>query len=564
MDFSKINLNEHQELAKIIIQEACEKEFSCRRDFEKFRNAKVKKHKGKIFHNLYFIKAYNDLLKSGDISSNPGLLRFIQKRRIRTLSGVAPLTVLTKPYPCPGRCVYCPTDARMPKSYLPSQPAAQRAYRQDFNPYTQVFVRLKALQMTGHQVSKVELRVIGGTWSAYPKSYQTWFLKRCLQAMNEFSEQISNPQTDKMENITETVTKYSSYGKDVVSSVKLNSLKANMKWADVVHENETARVRCIGINVETRPDFVSEKEVKRMRSLGVTKVEMGVQTTSDYVQKFTKRNHSMNSVKYATQTLKNAGFKVGYHMMPNLPGASVESDRTMISDLFNSSDYQPDYLKIYPCVVVPKSQLFDIYQKGDYLPYSDDNLLDILYENLKSVPEWCRVDRVARDIPSNELEAGSKISNIRQVLEKKFEIDAERCREIRYREVKDEVLDDISYVAREYEASLGRELFLSFEDLKMDKIVALLRLRLPNSTYIEELDNAALVREIHVYGMQTAVGNVGNEQHKGLGKLLMEKAESISRDAGFQNLAVISGIGTREYYRKRGYKLKGSYMLKEL
>ena len=241
MDFSKLNLSDNQELARIIVTRAVNKNFKNRRDFEIFRNKIIKEYKGKIFHNLYFIKAYNDLLEVGKIKPNLGFLNLIQKRSVRTQSGVAPVTVLTKPYPCPGRCVYCPTDARMPKSYLPSQPAAQRAFRQRFDPYTQVIVRLNALQMTGHEVSKVELRIIGGTWSNYLKNYQTWFVKRCLIAMNDFFEK---------------------------------SKGSNKTFDEVISENEMAKVRCIGINIETRPDFVTEKEARRLRELVITKVEM--------------------------------------------------------------------------------------------------------------------------------------------------------------------------------------------------------------------------------------------------------------------------------------------------
>ncbi len=569
MDFATIDLSDHQQLARIIIKEASGEEFESRRHFEKFRNRLIKRHNGRIFHNLYFVKAYRDLLKEGAIEPNQSLLNLIQKRKVRTLSGVAPVTVMTKPFPCPGKCIYCPTDVRMPKSYLPSQPAAQRGFRQQFNPYTQVFVRLKALAMTGHEVSKVELRVLGGTWSSYPKRYQTWFLKRCLQAMNEFPKQIAKKKTDRMQNLVEKQTIKSPYGEEKVNTVVLKSIAgANLSFDQVVKENETAKVKCIGINVETRPDHIDKAEVKRMRKLGVTKVELGVQTTDDAVQDRTERGHDLQSVRDATKLLKDAGFKISYHMMPNLPDSTLELDKRMIGELFADDSYQPDYLKIYPCVVLPKARLAIDYRKGLFKPYDDKTLEEVLYHQLKSVPEWCRVDRIARDIPSGDIEAGFTTSNIRQILEKRLEKEGAPSRDIRTREVKDHPVDpeDVELVIREYAASGGRELFLAYEDSTTDKLIALLRLRFPGRTFMRELAGAALVREVHVYGKQIPVGKKlkGQNQHYGWGTRLLKDAERLSRDNGFERLAVIAGIGTREYYGKKGFSLEGTYMVKGL
>ncbi|MFA7685663.1 MAG: tRNA uridine(34) 5-carboxymethylaminomethyl modification radical SAM/GNAT enzyme Elp3 [Candidatus Gracilibacteria bacterium] len=535
MDFSKLNLDDNQQLARAIVLAANGKKLKNRRDFEIFRNKIVKENKGKIFHNLYFIRAYNDLIKEGKIKPDQSFLNLIQKRGVRTQSGVSPVTVLTKPYPCPGRCVYCPTDVRMPKSYLPSQPAAQRAYGQHFDPYTQVVVRLKALQMTGHEISKVELRIIGGTWSYYPKVYQSWFIKRCLLAMNEFYGEKSGKRT----------------------------------FADVVKQSETAKIRCIGINIETRPDYVTKKEVKRLRDLGVTKVEMGVQTTYDEVHKLNCRGHGIKEVKEATKLLKDAGFKIGYHMMPNLPGSTPEMDKKMIAELFDNDGYQPDYLKIYPCVVIPKAKLSVWFRQGKYKTYDDKILEEIILAEMRSIPEWCRVDRVARDIPSNDIESGSKISNIRQLMENKFDENSVALREIRSREIKTDLVDvdKLVMIQREYAASGGKEFFISYEDLKRNKIVGLLRLRFPGKTFIKEIEKAALIREVHVYGQQVAVGGEkkeGKKQHSGLGSLLMKKAEEMAKEAGYRKIAVIAGIGTREYYKKRGYGLEGTYMLKSI
>lgn len=568
MDFAKINLDTHQDLARLIVKGAVARKFRNREAFERFRNNLVKENKGEIFHNLYFIKAYNDLLNSGEIKASPSFLKLIQKRSVRTMSGVTPVTVVTKPFPCPGKCIYCPTDVRMPKSYLPSQPAAQRAFRQQFNPYTQVFVRLKALMLTGHEVSKVELRILGGTWSSYKKNYQTWFVKQCLLAMNEFHDQIDGGVADHMESITKTQKITSKYGVDEINTVILKPLrKGSVSFEKVVEENETAKVRCIGINVETRPDFISENEVKRLRNLGVTKAEIGVQTTDDEVQKMTKRGHGLKAVLKATTLLKDAGFKIGYHMMPNLPGSTVEQDKKMIGELFEGDNYQPDYLKIYPCMVVPGTELAEMYKNGGFQPYDDATLEEVLYAEMKSVPEWCRVDRVARDIPANEIVAGSKKSNIRQTLIG-TKSEPVKFREIRSREIYDGKisLDDIKLITREYGASGGRELFLSYEDGKKDKLIALLRLRFPGKTFIKELKGSALIREVHVYGQQVAVGGSGKgqKQHIGWGSKLMLEAEKLAKKNSYKKLAVIAGIGTREYYKKKGYRLEGTYMVKDL
>lgn len=568
MDFSKLNLEDNQKLARLIVKGAVTQNFKRRTDFEKFRNKMTKENKAKIFHNLYFIKAYNDLVKEGEISPNENFLSLIKKRSVRTLSGVSPITVMMKPYPCPGRCVYCPTDVRMPKSYLPSQPAAQRAFRQRFNPYTQVFVRLKALTLTGHPISKAELRIIGGTFSAYTKIYQKWFIKQCLLAMNEFDEQCELTKDLKMSDLTEEIDVKSVYGIDKVNAFIMKALNGDKKFDEVIKENEIARVRCIGINIETRPDFVTKKEVKYLRHLGVTKVEMGVQTVYDKIFKITGRGHTVKDVKNATLFLKDAGMKVAYHIMPCLPDSSAKMDEEMFDILFKDSSFQPDYLKIYPCVVMEKSVLYKWFKDGKYKPYSEKILHDVLYHALKVIPSYCRIDRIARDIPANEVKHGLKASNIRQILEDKAKKEDLKIKDIRFREIKNEqiILENIDLKIYEYEASKSKEMFLSYEDIKKDKIIALLRLRFPYKVFIKELDDCALIREVHVYGKQIAVGDSGNKekQHLGFGKKLLISAAKISKKAGYKKIAVIAGIGTREYYKKFGYRLVGDYMIKNL
>ncbi len=355
----------------------------------------MKKHKDVIFHNLYFIKAYQDLVREKKIAPNQHFLDLIQKRSVRTMSGVTPVTVLMKPFPCPGKCIYCPTDVRMPKSYLPSQPAAQRGFRQQFDPYTQVFARLKALQMTGHEISKVELRILGGTFSAYPKNYQTWFVKRCILAMNEFKKRTKDDPEGKKTFFVKKVV-HSRYGTEVINILSLPPISHNSSVDNVILANELSEIRCIGINIETRPDFITKLEVKRLRRLGVTKVELGVQSIYDDVLTKIRRGHKVSDVVLATALLKDAGFKVGYHMMPNLLGSSPKRDEQMIHELFVNPDFQPDYLKIYPCVVMPDTPLARIHAEGKYRSYCNAVLQDVLVD---------RTSRGSGMVPSRQTRA---------------------------------------------------------------------------------------------------------------------------------------------------------------
>ena len=541
MEYSKLNLDQNKEIAQEIIQLACEKGISDRKDFEKLRNSIVKKNKAVIFSNLYFIKAYKDLLLESKIDESCNLMSILRKRSVRSKSGVASVSVLMKPFPCPGKCIYCPSDSRMPKSYLVNQPAAQRAFRQKFDPYNQVNIRLRALSLTGHEVSKIELRIIGGTFSAYKKQYQKWFIKRCLLAMNEFKS--------------------------------LNDRKSrghrNEKYETVVKLNEKSNVRCIAIDIETRPDFITADECKRLRILNVTKVELGIQSIYDSVQKLTNRGHYYAEVVNATKLLRDAGFKISFHVMPNLPGTTKQMDMEMAEKLFSDDNLKPDFVKIYPCVVLRGTVLEKWYKDRKYNPYNDVDLFDVLYEYLKLVPEYCRVDRVLRDIPANDIVAGSLLSNFRQLLDVQSLKDKIHFKDIRSREISDFKFDlkNVKLLERKYIASDGIEYFLSYEDVKNDKLLAMLRLRLTKNSYLNVLKNAAIIRELHVYGQQIPVGRKSdnlNVQHFGFGKKLMKRAESIAKEAGFKKVAVISGLGVREYYRKLGYVLRDTYLLKRV
>lgn len=476
------------------------------------------------------------MLKAKKIKDNKTLENLLRKRKVRTQSGVAPIAVLTKPYPCPGKCVYCPSENKMPKSYLSNEPAVMRAILNKFDPYKQVQTRLKALKANGHSTDKVEIIVMGGTWTYFPKQYQTWYIKRLFDSLNGRT----SPTLEKAQKM-----------------------------------NEKEKHRCVGMTLETRPDYINNSEIKRMRQLGCTRVEMGVQHTDDAVLKLNKRGHDRQSIIKTTKLLKDAGFKVCYHMMPNLPGSTPAKDIKMFKELFSDPDLQPDMLKIYPCVVTKGSALYKWWKKGEYKPYSDKRLFELLLKIKQLVPYHCRIIRLIRDIPSESIEAGNKISNLREMLQKALDEKGLYCKCIRCREIGHSQREDnkngqkIKMFIDKYHASGGTEYFLNIASPDRKTLYAFLRLRLPgekSSTDILELKKAALVREVHTYGHLVPIDSKDRSasQHRGLGKRLMAEAEKIACQSGYKKMAVISGIGVREYYKKLGYNLEGTYMVKDL
>jgi elongator complex protein 3 len=527
--------------------------------------------------NMELLKTYRALRKKNEIKQNKLLESLFIKRGIRTLSGVAPIAVLTKSYPCPGQCIYCPTEKAMPKSYLSNEPAVMRAILCGFDPYKQIRVRLNALKLEGHDTDKIELIVMGGTWSYLPKDYQIWFISECFRACN--GNHI-NIKTFKHLNI-QTLT---------------NKLFKEQK------KNETAKHRIIGLTLETRPDFINPEEIKWMRELGATRVELGVQAISDSILQLCRRGHKVKTIIEATKLLKDAGFKICYHMMPNLPGSSPKKDIQMFKKIFSHPCFQPDMLKIYPCVVTKNSELYQWWKKGEFKPYSDQQLLNALIEIKKIIPPYVRINRLIRDIPEESIVAGNKISNLREVIRREMEkrglaCKCIRCREVGHRsrhETRDMRQEKIKFFIQKYKASGGLEYFLSLESPDRKILYAFLRLRIPSSIYshtnsnvfeslfecsIPELHNAAIIRELHTYGHLVPIKEKqkGATQHLGLGKKLMAEAEQIVRrinsrysrgKANSRNsipkLAIIAGIGVREYYRKLGYKIEGTYMVKHI
>ena len=530
-----------------IIENALREKTVNEKKIDKIKRRAALEYKSKIPQNINLLQAYHKLIATNKVKKSPILEQLLKTRKVRTLSGIAAITVITKPYGCPGKCLYCPTEKNMPKSYLANEPACMRAVLTKFSPYHQVDARLKSLKMTGHVTEKIELIVLGGTWSAYPRIYQNWFIKRCFDACN-----------------------------GIVSK----SLKKAQK------RNESAKNRVIGLTLETRPDFITLKEIKHMRELGCTRVELGVQSIYNNVLQKNKRGHDIKTVIRATKLLKDAGFKITYHMMPNLLGSNPQKDEKMFEELFSNPNFQPDQLKIYPCAVLKTASLYKLWKQGKYKPYTEKQLIDLLVKIKGKIPPYVRIVRMIRDIPKQSIIAGNKVSNLREVIVREMEKRNKRCRCIRCREVKNQEsgIKNQELVRRDYDASGGKEIFLSFEDTKNDKVLAFLRLRLPNSWTLPELKNCAIIRELHTYGQTLALSQKTKnaQQHKSLGRKLMEEAEKIVKTEIYpvksprsgvpqkrqfnraRKIAVIAGIGVREYYKKLGYKLKGTYMVKGL
>ncbi len=483
------------------------------------------------------VAVYRAGVESGEWPADEELLSRIRMKPMRTLSGVTTVTVLTKPYPCPGKCIFCPTDVRMPKSYLPDEPGAARAFQNDFDPFRQVQSRLDAYQATGHPTDKIELLILGGTWSAYRRDYQEWFVLRCFDAMN---------------------------------GVESTTLEEAQRI------NETAPHRNVGLVIETRPDEINPREIEWLRQLGVTKVQLGVQSLDDAVLEKNARGHTARQALEATTLLRAAGFKIVVHWMPNLLGATPQSDRQDFARLWLDQEHAPgicpDELKIYPTQLLELADLYAYWQRGEYTPYTTQELVDLIADIKPSIPEYCRVNRVIRDIPSTHVVEGNKRTSLRQDVLEELARRGQKCRCVRCREVrgKDVQAGDMQLQDFVYHPAHAEEHFLSFVTPD-DHIAGYLRLSLPDRNSspalpFEDLQDAAMIREVHVYGQSLPVGGeqTGAAQHAGLGTRLLEEAARIAREHGFSRLAVIAAIGTRQYYQNRGFERGRLYMLRSL
>ncbi|MBI4101698.1 MAG: tRNA uridine(34) 5-carboxymethylaminomethyl modification radical SAM/GNAT enzyme Elp3 [Candidatus Nealsonbacteria bacterium] len=462
--------------------------------------------------NIELLKAYHSLLENKSVKRTGTLEILLRTRPIRSLSGIVNVSVLTKPHPCPGKCVYCPTEKGIPKSYISGEPAVERAKRLKYDPFQQVARRLEMLELEGHPTDKVELRIVGGTWSYYPKKYQEWFIKRCLEAC-----------------------------------------KPDQK--------------IVGLSVETRPDFIDLEEIKRLRKLGVTRVELGVQSIDDAVLDLNLRGHSVQKTIEATKLLKDAGFKVSYQMMLSLPGSSPRKDLEMFRQIFSDPNFQPDLLKIYPCAILKEAPLYRWYLAGKYRPYPEKTLIKTIKEIKKILPYHVRVERITRDIPSSRIFAGpKKISNLRQALAKEIKKEGWTCHCIRCREIKKDYnpKEKLLLQREDYAASQGREIFLTFENAERTKLFSLLRLRIPADPYPRNLRGSAIIREVHTFGQLVPISEKKSApQHQGLGKKLIARAEKIiQKEFRLSKISVIAAVGARGYFRGLGYKLRNAYMVK--
>jgi len=492
---------------------------------------------------------------------------------VRTMSGLAPVTVATQPYPCPGRCVFCPNDVRVPKSYLPHEPTVQRATQNRFDPYTQTRNRLRAFVVNGHLVDKVELIILGGSWSWYPEAYRVWFIKRCFDALNDFHEGLTEPifPDDSDPDFTElrldrSAGQLPTAYNDTVSAYldkvepRLSERYLATDWQaleSAQQRNEGATCRCVGLAVETRPDGVSDSELLTLRRLGVTKVQIGVQSLDDEILTLNRRGHDRAATGRAIARLRLAGFKIHVHWMLNLLGSDPTRDRADFGRLFAEPDFRPDELKLYPCYVIDQTELMQQYRAGRWQPYPQDQLCDLLAECMSRVPAYCRITRVMRDVPANYIVAGCTVSNLRERVEALMSERALPRRDIRFREIRSGAVqpEDVRLVEERYDTSTGQECFLQFVTAD-DRLAAFLRLALPRgSSPFDELRECALIREVHTYGQVAGIESPerGNAQHFGLGRRLIEASCVRAAAEGFGRLAVISAVGTRSYYRRLGF-----------
>lgn len=504
-------------------------------------------------HKSALVAAYHQLVESGEWEADEILLAAIRLKPVRTLSGVTTVTVLTRPYPCPGQCIFCPDDARMPKSYLPDEPGAMRALEHNFDPYTQVKSRLEALTAVGHPTDKVELLILGGTFSAYRRDYQEWFVKRCFQAMNGSQPGESHETRDEQKEASPDPVRVDDHG----------------SLAQIHFINESAPHRNVGLSIETRPDEVTPDELAWLRSLGVTKVQMGVQNLDDRVLALNQRGHTVAEAHRAVALLRAAGFKIVLHWMPNLLGATHDSDRADFPRLWEG--LCPDEIKIYPTQLLENAPLYEYWQRGEYLPYDTDELVALIADVKPSIPRYCRVNRIIRDIPSTHVIAGNKRTSLRQDVTLELARRGTHCNCIRCREVRGEKVDPtaLQFDDLVYAADGAEEHFLSFVTAG-DQIAGFLRLSLPvvdsPATDLVDLEEAAIIREVHVYGQSLALGTAqaGASQHSGLGTRLMLAADKIAREKGYRRMAVIAAVGTRQYYLERGFERGNLYLVKTL
>jgi len=557
------------------------------------------------------VKQKNDVLwQSWNVTSEleERFIRSVRMKPRRTASGVATITVITRPHTCSSNCIYCPCDLRMPKSYLANEPACQRAELTFFDPYVQVAARLQALHQMGHSTDKVELIVLGGTWSDYPESYQYWFIKELFRALNDWPNSPSY--------IQERLDWYTSFGLQN-SEEALSSFVAEQQaavfddtatynqafhklydasqphqnaWSQMQstydelveqqHVNETAAARVVGLVIETRPDTITPDNLRMFRQLGCTKIQIGIQSTRQEILDANQRQMSVAQIKRAFSLIRLYGFKIHSHLMVNLLGAIPEADKQDFKTFVTDPGFLPDEIKLYPCALVSGTQLVQKYREGAWQPYAKDELVDVLVQDMLATPPYVRISRMIRDISATDILVGNKHTNLRQMVEQELAAEdvANRVQEIRFREINQQQVRAAELTLQDfvYTTAVSDEHFLQWVTAD-NKIAGFCRLSLPHwdkltagacDVTANELlvqPGQAMIRELHVYGQALSLGSEGmSAQHQGLGQKLLAKASSIAADAGYTSLNVISSIGTRAYYRAQGFTDAGLYQQKAL
>lgn len=557
------------------------------------------------------VKQNNDeLWQSWNVTSEleERFIRSVRMKPRRTASGVATITVITRPHTCSSNCIYCPCDLRMPKSYLANEPACQRAELTFFDPYVQVAARLQALHQMGHSTDKVELIVLGGTWSDYPEGYQYWFIKELFRALNDWPNSPSY--------IQERLDWYTSFGlqnsEEALSSFVAEQQAAvfddtatynqafhklydtsqphQSAWSQMQstydelveqqHVNETAAARVVGLVIETRPDTITPDNLRMFRQLGCTKIQIGIQSTRQEILDANQRQMSVAQIKRAFSLIRLYGFKIHSHLMVNLLGATPEADKQDFKTFVTDPGFLPDEIKLYPCALVSGTQLVQKYREGTWQPYAKDELVDVLVQDVLATPPYVRISRMIRDISATDILVGNKHTNLRQMVEQELtsEDAASRVQEIRFREINQQQVRAAELTLQDftYATAVSDEHFLQWVTAD-NKIAGFCRLSLPHwdkltagacDVTANELlvqPGQAMIRELHVYGQALSLGSEGmSAQHQGLGQKLLAKASSIAAEAGYTSLNVISSIGTRAYYRAQGFTDAGLYQQKAL
>lgn len=483
-------------------------------------------------------------------------VRTLQMKPRRTASGVATITVITKPWPCANSCVYCPNDPRMPKSYLPDEPACQRAERWGFNPYLQVASRLRTLQQMGHATGKVELIVLGGTWFDYPRAYRTWFISELFRALNDA------PETREAA-LNGSVSEHRDSSAADIGDGRLQALQT---------ANETADHRVVGLVVETRPDAITVEALTELRLAGCTKVQMGVQSIDEHILACNGRRETPQTIQRALELCRLFGFKTHAHFMLNLLDATPETDKRDFRRFANDPTYSPDEIKLYPCALVDGTELVERYHDGSWRPYTEGELVEVLCADMLETPPYTRISRMIRDISAKDIMVGNKKTNLRQIVDNALAPHASDVQEMRFREIATDAIDVDGLRLEEiaYPTTATEERFLQWVT-PTGKLAGFLRLSLPHPEAIVNIEGLpigpgeAMIREVHVYGVATSVGSEGQSaQHRGLGRQLVEHAGEIALAAGYTRLNVISAVGTREYYRHLDFADNGLYQQKML